>query len=826
MDQLRPFADRPLVGIVTNNSVDYVRRARTAMSDGAVLVPLRMPGDPTRRRVLSLSTEVVPSQGGGWLSSLGEFPRGSDVTMVAFSSGTEGQPKAILLTCDNLGDVVDRLNESMALDGEAREYVGVPVSHSFGFGRCRSVLTAGGHVFIPDHGFNPAEFAGMLRRGDINALSLVPTLCRLLLEHADLIGNAGRRLRWMEIGSQSMSRQEKERIRALFPNAVIVQHYGLTEASRSTLLHIERSEGGNLESVGMPTGDVKLRIEEDGRIAIKGPHVAPLIKVDDRFVDVGTTDGWLVTKDLGELADGHLHYRGRSDDLINIGGIKVPPESMERRMRVHLKNLQGFAIAKVPSPLLGERVAVAVLRSAAPERDHIVRAAHEALIEFGVTSDASMICVDVDSLPFTDNGKLRRAELSQTIERSIVPTDQLADTSQSHGKTDTDPVEAVRSIFARRLQSESVNPEDSFITLGGDSLKYIELSVALERQFGELPRNWHELTVKNLGERFATGVVGSSTRITLDSTVVIRAIAPVLVVANHSGIGWLAGGAALLLAVAGMNFGKFQWPHLLRSKFGTVATGVIANVLLPYWLILAAYQVLKQDLVLPDLLLYGNFVGQNTRAPFNAWFIQVVIQMLVIFSMLCWIRPLRSWARDHTFTFCAALLTIACGIRGIEPTLFPTMMENLGRELSWVAWLFVLGFIISMTESFRQRVVVSMCALFLPAAFYFGDVSRTILTSAGCLVMIWSSRLPVPSWLARIATPIGSASMFIYMLHSAAPVNSPTSSWPVDLIRIVVGVLLGLAGWWLYNEALRRALAVLRAGQASLRGVGGHRPSS
>lgn len=157
---------------------------------------------------------------------------------VTFTSGTEGKPKGIVLSYANLADAADRIIDQMQLTAEVREYVGVPVTHSFGMARIRVISAVGGQSFIPSRGFDPLELARMLEAGEVNSLSAVPTLLRILLQKPQAIGEAGKKLRWMEIGSQYMTAAEKRGVRDLFPNARIVQHYGLTEASRSTFLLI------------------------------------------------------------------------------------------------------------------------------------------------------------------------------------------------------------------------------------------------------------------------------------------------------------------------------------------------------------------------------------------------------------------------------------------------------------------------------------------------------------------------------------------------------------------------------------------------------------
>ncbi|SEN60719.1 AMP-binding enzyme [Sphingomonas gellani] len=133
--------------------------------------------------------EVAP--GDGWFSRA-VAPRHDDApAQIAFTSGTTGTPKAILLSHRTSGDVTDRLIDIMALDRSIREYVGVPVTFSFGFGCIRAIAAAGGAAFLPERGFRVDELAAMLESGQINALSAVPTPLRVALAQAARRGRPG-----------------------------------------------------------------------------------------------------------------------------------------------------------------------------------------------------------------------------------------------------------------------------------------------------------------------------------------------------------------------------------------------------------------------------------------------------------------------------------------------------------------------------------------------------------------------------------------------------------------------------------------------------------
>ncbi len=299
----------------------------------------------------------------------------------------------------------------MQMTAEVREYVGVPATFSFGMARYRAVSAVGGQAYMPPRGFDPMELARMLRAGQVNALSAVPTLLRILLSDPALIGDAGKALRWMEIGSQPMTAEEKRRIRDMFPKARIVQHYGLTEASRSTFLVISDAPDAMLDSVGRAVGQGEVQLSADGRIRIRGPQVARS-RIDAQGLhDLTDAEGWLQTNDLGHLQDGFLHFDGRADDLINCGGQKVVPDQLEDRIRARLAPGAQIAVAKVPDAQRGDGILVA-LAGASEQTQKVKDAATAALAEMGISAGSALHVMALDALPVTGTGKVQRRVLA------------------------------------------------------------------------------------------------------------------------------------------------------------------------------------------------------------------------------------------------------------------------------------------------------------------------------------------------------------------------------------------------------------------------------
>jgi len=108
-----------------------------------------------------------------------------------------------------------------------------------------------------------------------------------------------------------------------------------------------------------PLPGIQIRIEPDGRIALKGRQVfSGYLNEPDR------DDDWFVTSDLGELdADGALKVIGRVDAVIVTGGENVDPARVEVELLAHT-GVDDVVVVGVPDEKWGEIVAAVYAGSA------------------------------------------------------------------------------------------------------------------------------------------------------------------------------------------------------------------------------------------------------------------------------------------------------------------------------------------------------------------------------------------------------------------------------------------------------------------------------
>ena len=127
-------------------------------------------------------------------------------------------------------------------------------------------------------------------------------------------------------------------------SANVYATYGMTE----TVSHIALRKAN--ETLYSTVGDIKTRLSEDDCLEFKG-------KITD--------DKWLKTNDIAVLhSPSTFQWVGRKDFIINSGGIKINPETIEQKLSDQIED--PFIISYLPDPKLGQKV-VLVLAEDKPE---------------------------------------------------------------------------------------------------------------------------------------------------------------------------------------------------------------------------------------------------------------------------------------------------------------------------------------------------------------------------------------------------------------------------------------------------------------------------
>lgn len=354
------------------------------------------------------------------------LPVSEDLTaLILFTSGTTGDRKATKLSHLNLMRTTDYINEFMNVAERLVEYICIPLSHSFGFGRTRCILRTGGTMIL-DHGmFNPRSAIDRIRKYKANAISGVPAVMAMFRRFArEKVKQINEQIKYIEIGSAPMPKNHKEYLISCFSNANICMHYGLTEASRSCFINFKK-EYNKLDTVGKPSPSVAIKIVDEkkneletskiGEIAISGGNVAKGYYKNDALTKQKFSKEWFYSGDSGYKDDeGYVHFKGRMDDLINVGGKKISAMELEEKVNETDTKPRDYCIVGIPDidGILGEVPTLCTTDENYNDRKFAQLV--DELLSLGLKRNfLPRSFKKVSSLPKTQSGKVIRSELRQ-----------------------------------------------------------------------------------------------------------------------------------------------------------------------------------------------------------------------------------------------------------------------------------------------------------------------------------------------------------------------------------------------------------------------------
>jgi long-chain acyl-CoA synthetase len=341
---------------------------------------------------------------------------------VVFTTGTMGRPKGVQLSHRNIATSANHINAVICCREGDVEVLPLPLFASFGLGRLRCGLL-GGRTLVLVEGFRfPGEILGAIVKHGAVGLSGVPAGFAVLLRFgARGLGALAEQLRYIEIGSTTMPHEHKRALMKYLPKTEIWMHYGLSEASRSAFIEFHR-HASKLDSVGLPAPGVRMSIRDAegrelpagaaGALWIGGSHVSAGYWDDVAATGCSFVNGWVSTGDLAIVDEsGFVHFLGRKDDMIKVGGFNVSPDEIERVLTEHPTIAEAACIG-TPDPrrIAGEVVDAFVVASAGllPVADKELASWVAARLE---SYKIPVRFTWLDALPRTPSGKLLRRSL-------------------------------------------------------------------------------------------------------------------------------------------------------------------------------------------------------------------------------------------------------------------------------------------------------------------------------------------------------------------------------------------------------------------------------
>ena len=701
-----------------------------------------------------------------------------DLALLLSTSGSTGSPKLVRLSRSNVQANAEAIAESLQIRPDDRAATTLPLQYCYGLSVIHSHLLRGASLVLTDLSVVDPCFWDLFRSSRATTFAAVPYTFELLdrvgftemdLPSLRYVTQAGGRL------AADVVRRHAEIGRRRGWDLVVM--YGQTEATARMAYLPPELAGVHPEAVGIPVPGGSFRIEdvpgsEHGELVYTGPNVMLGYADGPDDLALGATVGELRTGDLARVnGAGLVEVVGRRSRFVKVVGLRVDLDRVER-------NLAQLGLTATAAGV-DERVVVAV--EGLDDGGLVGKVLAE---DLGLPR-AAVVVHGVEQLPRLASGKPDVA--------AVLDLDRQATAAEVVRPARQVPAD-VRRIFAEELDQPDVTDDSTFVGLGGDSLSYVATSVRLEAALGHLPADWHVTPVRELVPQAQPPRRWSHLVAPLETSILLRAVAIVLIVGTHAKLFSWPGTAHVLIAVAGFNFARFQLvgdrAQRVRRQLRSVARIVVPSVAL-----IGLAHLLTDKYSAANVVLLNALVGPPTwTTQWHFWFVEVVVYILLIMAALLSVP----WVDQAERRFPLGVPVVRVGLGLLSR--FDVIDLSVPRTQP-VLWLFALGWVVARVRTTTHRVAVSAVAV-LTVPGFFDDPRREAVVLVGLLLLTWLATIPVPARSHRVLGLLASASLYVYLTHWLV---YPTLAAVHPALAVVASLAAGI-GYWALVSWLPRAI--------------------
>lgn len=319
-----------------------------------------------------------------------------DLAHLAYTGGTTGLSKGVMLTHYNV--VVNVLQyglwsssgEPVVRDGilyvekmyqnppgEHWEFIqeegeGVTVNvtpwfHAMGTIGYLNILFMSGTTVITHPRFDPVAYLDDAEKYGATSIGGAPPLFLAMLNTPGFAKRNFSKVKRLSSGAAPLAVDLLQKLSAAFPEALVVEAYGLTEVTMgATANPANRSGLRKVGTVGIPVYDTEVKIVdletgtrelpcgEEGEICVRGPQCMLGYYHKPEATAEVLRDGWVYTGDIGRMdEDGYVCIVDRKKDMLIYKGYNVYPRELEELLFQH-PAVASCTVIGIPDPEVGE----------------------------------------------------------------------------------------------------------------------------------------------------------------------------------------------------------------------------------------------------------------------------------------------------------------------------------------------------------------------------------------------------------------------------------------------------------------------------------------
>jgi amino acid adenylation domain-containing protein len=407
----------------------------------------------------------------------------NDPAYVLFTSGSSGMPKGVVVSHRNVLGTFDSLAQRIAVSDADVWLAGTSLGFDISVVELFWPLTIGASTVVAD--VAPLALARAMEAQHATHFQCTPSLASLLLR-LDPFAKFASTLQVLLVAGEVLTSDLASRLQRLVARGRVANLYGPTEATiYTTMAWVESTEvdppiGHGLSNASLYVLDEAGKPSDTGELYIGGNGVAlgyvgrsDLTHERFRRDPFRAEPGAMMYRTgdqvrMGE--DGQLHFLGRIDSQIKIGGQRVELGEVEAQLRQQNGIVEATVVPAGTGPTTRLAAFVVLAPGACWQPDEWRREAAKSLPAHMLPSSFTRL----DRMPLSDNGKLDRSALQALSTGGAIGVDACR----------TDPTSAaIAAIWRCLLGQDDVTSDRSFRELGGHSLLVHQMIGRLEEHF-------------------------------------------------------------------------------------------------------------------------------------------------------------------------------------------------------------------------------------------------------------------------------------------------------------------------------------------------------
>ncbi|HOD53925.1 MAG TPA: AMP-binding protein [Candidatus Cloacimonadota bacterium] len=291
-----------------------------------------------------------------------------DDLVILFTSGSEKDPKAVMLSHKNILSNINGILSVLNVSHEDVFVANLPYFHVFGltinlwiplFLGCKVVAHA-----------NPLDYKTIvdsIRKHKVSIMVATPTFYYWYLKKSQT-GDFDS-VKYAISGADKLHPQIQEEYLKIH-NLKVLEGYGTTETS--PVISTNTPDSNRENSIGRPIPGIRVKIVkldtddeclpgEEGKILVKGHSIMKGYYGDLEETSLRIRNGWYDTGDVGMLDnDGFLYHKGRLKRFVKIAGEMISLTKVESVLDMVLPDGTICCVVEIPDPVKGAEIVAAV----------------------------------------------------------------------------------------------------------------------------------------------------------------------------------------------------------------------------------------------------------------------------------------------------------------------------------------------------------------------------------------------------------------------------------------------------------------------------------